>query len=325
MPGTEETPPHGRAYYQTAMSLSEANCCRGLRWRGNNSVIVSQMLGHLCQLNESVLFKQTSAHPLHSSSPCQRSHFILWLTLTSFRQRESKSLQCVNTTEWSSRVYKTIVFCLCPACAAYGSFHGCWRAWLMGRAAVGLVLLMCSAWQGESEALGEVTRGKSGYIGAGGRRRFHQTATEGSHLCQITLQAQKLVSKRRFFAQGFGIFWRNSTAVKRDLSKIYFSKRCWIKYICYISGLSFLQCAFKHLMVLESDASCQCVSSCLVASSEQQTLLLRFYHCPKWPLFPDCSNRKSSSHSQGFTLFFWIVFSLLWLTNDRSAKKYLVS
>lgn len=120
----------------------------------------------------------------------------------------SPSRDSVNTRKWSSWVYKTIVFCLCPACAAYGSFHGCWRAWLMGRGAVGLVFLMCSTWQGESEALGEVTRGKSGYIGAGGRRRFHQTATEGSHLCQITLQAQKMVSKRRFYALGFLIFWR---------------------------------------------------------------------------------------------------------------------
>lgn len=78
----------------------------------------------------------------------------------------------------------------------------------MGRGAVGLVFLMCSAWQGESEALGEVKQGKSGYIGAGGRRRFHQTATEGSRLCQITLQAQKLMSKRRVYALGFLIICR---------------------------------------------------------------------------------------------------------------------
>lgn len=73
---------------------------------------------------------------------------------------------------WSSWVYKPIVFSLCPAHAAYGSFHGCWRAWLMGWRAAGLIFLMYSSWQGE------VTWGKSKYIGDGRLRRIRQTATE---------------------------------------------------------------------------------------------------------------------------------------------------
>lgn len=62
---------------------------------------------------------------------------------------------------WSSWVYKIIVFSLCPAHAAYGSFHGCWRAWLMGWRAAVLMFLMYSAWQGERQFLGEVAWGKS--------------------------------------------------------------------------------------------------------------------------------------------------------------------